>query len=265
MNVTTPKANPEKLLEIVQKAYEAKVVLPEFQRSFVWERNDIQELLTSILEGYFIGSFLMLDTPSSNPMFPFRLIEGLEEVNPNARPNKHQTVQLVLDGQQRITSLFYALYGPDIPLRGTKYPYKFYLLLDEAVIENLDEAIVGISVQDRRRMAEIEELVKNHHALNFSIFREAGTFYKWLYSEQRIWGEKDRKLIEELFHRFQNFMIPVVSLSFDTGVDNVVNIFERINRTGVSLSLFDLAVARLYTKGVQLRNLWDEFKKKHVW
>lgn len=73
----TPKANPENLLKIVQEAYEAKVVVPEFQRSFVWERNDIQELLTSILQGYFVGSFLMLDTPSSKPMFPFRTIEGL--------------------------------------------------------------------------------------------------------------------------------------------------------------------------------------------
>ena len=94
----TPKANPENLLKIVQEAYEAKVVVPEFQRSFVWERNDIQELLTSILQGYFVGSFLMLDTPSSKPMFPFRTIEGLERVNSNVRPDQHNMVRLVLDG-----------------------------------------------------------------------------------------------------------------------------------------------------------------------
>jgi len=58
-------------------------------------------------------------------------------------------------------------------------------------------------------------------------------------------------------------MIPVVSLSPDAGTDNIVNIFERINRTGVSLSLFDLVVARLYPKGVRLRDLWDAFKNEH--
>jgi len=259
----TPKANPENLLKIVQEAYEAKVVVPEFQRSFVWERNDIQELLTSILQGYFVGSFLMLDTPSSKPMFPFRTIEGLERVNSNVRPDQHNMVRLVLDGQQRITSIFYALYSPDIPLRWTKYPYKFYLLLEAALNGNLEEAVVGISVQDRRRMSEVQQLVKNHRALPFTIFRESSTFYRWLYSEQQVWGDEARSIIEQLFRRIQNFMIPVVSLSPDAGTDNIVNIFERINRTGVSLSLFDLVVARLYPKGVRLRDLWDAFKNEH--
>jgi hypothetical protein len=259
----TPKANPENLLKIVQEAYEAKVVVPEFQRSFVWDRNDIQELLTSILQGYFVGTFLMLDTPSSKPMFPFRTIEGLECVNSNAHPGQYNMVRLVLDGQQRITSMFYALYSPNIPLRWTKYPHKFYLLLEAALNGNLEEAVVGVSVQDRRRMSEFEELLKTYRALPFTVFRESSTFYRWLYNEQQVWGEEARRTIEQLFLRIQNFMIPVVSLSPDAGMDNIVNIFERINRTGVSLSLFDLAVARLYPKGIRLRNLWDAFKNKH--
>lgn len=259
----TPKANPENLLTIVREAHQAKVVVPEFQRSFVWDRNDIQELLTSILQGYFVGTFLMLDTPTSNPMFPFRTIEGLECVNSHARPDQHQTVRLVLDGQQRVTSTFYALYGPDIPLRGSKYPHKFYLLLDAALNGDLDEAVVGVSIQDRRRMSEVQELVKANRALPFTDFREPSTFYRWLYNEQRVWGEEAHTTIETLFLRFQNFMVPVVSLSPEAGTDSIVNIFERINRTGVSLSLFDLVGARLYPKGVRLRDLWDAFGDKH--
>ena len=112
-------------------------------------------------------------------------------------------------------------------------------------------------------MSEVQELVKNHRALPFTIFRESSTFYRWLYSEQQVWGDEARSIIEQLFRRIQNFMIPVVSLSPDAGTDNIVNIFERINRTGVSLSLFDLVVARLYPKGVRLRDLWDAFKNEH--
>lgn len=262
--VEAPKANPENLLTIIHEAYKAKVVVPEFQRSFVWSRDNIEELLTSILQGYFVGTFLMLDTPTSNPMFAFRTIEGLEHVNSHARPDQHQTVQLVLDGQQRITSMFYALYSPDIPLHGSKYPHKFYLLLDEALNGNLDEAVAGVSTRDRRRMAEVQELVKDHRALPFAVLRDSSAFYQWLYNEQQVWvDEEARRSIEALFHRLQNFMIPVVSLSSDTGTDNIVNIFERINRTGVSLSLFDLVGARLYPKGVRLRNLWNAFENKH--
>lgn len=262
-SIETPKANPERLLAIVKDAYEGKVVVPEFQRSFVWERVDIQELLTSILQGYFIGTFLILDTSASNPMFPYRLIEGLEKVNSQACFSHHSTVRLVLDGQQRITSVFYALYGPDTPLKNSKYPHKFYLLLDAALNGDLEDGVIGVSVLDRRRMSEIQELVRTHRALPFSVFIEPSTFYRWLYQEQNVWDGEARSTIEALFQRFQNFMVPVVSLSPDTGTDNIVNIFERINRTGVSLSLFDLAVARLYPRGIRLRELWESFKDTH--
>jgi hypothetical protein len=70
-------------------------------------------------------------------------------------------------------------------------------------------------------------------------------------------------LIESYYDRLQKFMVPVVALSPETGKDNIVNIFERINRTGVTLSLFDLAVARLYLKGVYLRDLWEKLEKEH--
>jgi len=67
--VESPKANPENLLTIVNQAHDAKIVLPEFQRSFVWAREDIEQLLASVLQGYFVGTFLLLDTPTSSPMF----------------------------------------------------------------------------------------------------------------------------------------------------------------------------------------------------
>jgi len=260
----TPKANPENLLSICKAAHEGKVVVPEFQRSFIWSRNDIEELLVSVIQGYFIGTFLMLDTPADEPMFPFREVEGLDKVNPAANPHQHATVRLVLDGQQRITSLFYVLYEPDIPLRWTVYPYRFFLRLDLALQGDIEEAAVGISIKDRRRMSEMLRLVRAYQAVPFSLLRDSGRFYRWLYNEQNAWhGEALRQLDEDLYQRFEKFMVPVVALSQDTGKANIVNIFERINRTGVNLSLFDLAVARLYLKEIRLRDLWEDFERQY--
>ena len=258
-----PKANPENLLEIVKDAYRAKVVVPEFQRSFVWGREDIEEFLASILQGYFVGTFLMLDTTPEQPMFPFRVVEGLETVNGQVNPGQHSTVRLVLDGQQRITSVFYALYAPDIPLRYSKHPYRFYLRLEPLLEGNPDEAIVGVSTWDKRRLSENETLVRQHRALPFTFLADSETFYQWLFEEQDVWRENDRKKIREIYSHFEKFMVPVVNLSSTTSKDNIVNIFERINRTGVSLSLFDLAVARLYTKNIKLRELWRQFASDH--
>src|SRR3972149_8054963 len=153
-----PKANPEKLLSILEDARAGKVVIPEFQRSFVWAREDIEELLVSILQGYFVGTFLLLDSPSDKPMFPFRPVEGLDAVNQGAHPRQHSTVRLALDGQQRITSLFYAFYEPPIPLKNTKNPYRFFFGVDQALDADPGDAISGISLADPRGLAEMDRL-----------------------------------------------------------------------------------------------------------
>lgn len=262
ITIETPKANPENLLSIIREAHNGKVVVPEFQRSFVWGREDVEELLVSILEGYFVGTFLLLDTMTRRPMFPFRAVEGVESVNPQVSPESHETVRLALDGQQRITSLFYALYEPDAPLRWARYPHRFFLRLDAALDGDIEEAVEGISTRDRRRMSEMQQLVDAELAIPMTRFRDSSEFYPWLYNEQKAWpDDESRSRIVALYNRMSSFMVPVVALSPSTGRDNIVNIFERINRTGVGLSLFDLAGARLYLKKVMLRDLWDEFQK----
>lgn len=258
-----PKANPEKLLSIVEDARAGKVVLPSFQRSFVWDRDNIETLLASVLEGYFIGTLLMLDTPADDPMFPFRTVEGLEQVHPEVSARAHGTLRLLLDGQQRISSLFYALYAPPgVALKWATYPHRFYLDLELALSGDLDEAVIGVSTQDRRRLREVDEGVASNRIVPFTSMRDFDTFTDWL-EEQERWQRDDRRAVRQLFRRFQEFMIPVVSLSADTGKQNVINIFERINSTGVNLSLFDLAVARLYTKKIDLRSLWDAFRTEY--
>ena len=257
--VESPKANPDNLLRIIEDARRAKVVIPDFQRSFVWERDGIQDLLTSILRGYFMGMFLMLDTPSENAMFPFRPVEGVK-----IQSHRQATVRLVLDGQQRITSLFYALYEPDIPLQRAKYPHRFYLRLESILENDLESAVVGVSERDTTHKAELDQLVDTHKALPFSRLRDSSSFNKWLYKEQSIWREEELKVFEKFHERLQKFMVPVISFAPETSEEDIVNIFERINRTGVSLSLFDLAVAKLYRNGIRLRELWETARENHL-
>lgn len=258
------KANPENLVSILQAAYQAKVVVPEFQRSFVWARDSIEELLVSILQGYFVGTLLLSDTPTSDPLFPYRKIEGLEKVNPAAHPENHQTIRLLLDGQQRVTSLFYVLYEPEMRLRNSSHAHKFFFKIDNALDGDPEDAVVGLPVSSKRRMAEMKQLLAEHRAIPFSMLRDESRFYKWLYTEQTyLTGEAERKLIEGFCRNFVNFLVPVVALPSTTKKNDIVNIFERINRTGISLSTFDLAAARLFKKQVPLRELWKKFEKAY--
>ena len=133
----------ESLVTLVARACQGHVALPEFQRSFIWERRAVEELLVSIFNEYFIGSLLTLTVSPDSIPFRARAIEGIENDVP-IRPDK-----MVLDGQQRITSIYYALYGPDISLKSTSYPYRFFLDTKAAVDGRWDDAIVSLSTARR--------------------------------------------------------------------------------------------------------------------
>ena len=94
------------IIDLVKRAYEGRLVLPDFQRDFVWTRQDIEELIKSLLENVFIGVLLIqkVDNPE-NPPFKVTTVKGVP-------PEKMHPEELILDGQQRITSLFYAMYSP---------------------------------------------------------------------------------------------------------------------------------------------------------
>ena len=110
----------------------------------------------------------------------------------------------------------------------------------------------------------MSQYVDQHIAIPFSLLRNAQRLYKWLYAEQTfLTQQKDIETIECFCRNFTDYMIPVVSLPSATRKMDIVNIFERINRTGISLSTFDLAVARLYRKDVKLRDLLAHFENAH--
>lgn len=70
------------LRELLNKVYKGEIVLPDFQRSFVWYPEDVRELLVSVLGDYFIGSIVWLEEIMRDETpFALRLIEGVKKVN----------------------------------------------------------------------------------------------------------------------------------------------------------------------------------------
>ena len=129
-----------KLPSLLEDVKEGKLVIPDFQRDFVWTRKQIEELLNSVINRYFIGTILVLESPTTNLRFAPRLVRGVQ-----ADPKKHTTINYVLDGQQRITSLFYAFHEPNLDLADEAVPTRFYLNLNglqEAVgVQKIDDLL----------------------------------------------------------------------------------------------------------------------------
>ena len=250
----------ERLLTIINAVLAGQIVLPEFQRKFLWSRDQIEALLISMFRCVHVGTFLMLDMLASEAIIPYRHIEGLAEVNPQAVTTPRTLIREVLDGQQRITSLFYALHTPPIPLRGALHPHKFYLRLDRVLVGNIDDAVVGLSQRTPKQIREMATLIEEGNAVAISTFRDPTVFNKWLYTQQTRWLGAEQQYLAQLYDNFAQYSVPVAVLSVETEVDTIVATFERLNLMGTSLSIFDLGVAIAYRNGVRLNDLWTAFE-----
>ena len=89
----------ENLSEILKKIVEGKLQLPDFQRGWVWDDAHIKSLLVSIARSFPVGAVMLLET-GGDVKFQVRPIENVELTKKDIEPE-----ELILDGQQRLTSL----------------------------------------------------------------------------------------------------------------------------------------------------------------
>jgi len=265
----------KKLLEIVDMVHSGSVRLPQFQRSFVWTRQEVAELLVSLLNGYYVGTFLWLPVQDKRLPFGDRLFEGVDSSSA-----KETTQFLILDGQQRLTSLYYALHAPSsVSLKGTRQPYRFYLSLDALPNDDdvpISEDAVFSERADTRKYSRIEDQYAQR-IIPVTKLTES-ELPQWIQGYQ-LWATQGGGAKEPLgsvleqgnrwLRRLRNFLdhrVPVVQLpavADAKGLEQVATIFEKINSTGQRLSVFDLLTARLYPQNINLRQLWERALDGH--
>lgn len=252
------------LLRLIEDARDARLVLPEFQRDFVWEPRQVCELMTSVFQGLYIGAFLALyDVRPQEAPFALRVVEGVKNINPDADFGTRGTLTVLLDGQQRLTSCLYALWAPPVGLK-RKTPYRVYVNLEKVAAEEWDEdTVFHVGETDRRRSQEVRKGEQEGRVLWTSRLRTPDVFWPWFSEHRANWEGALAAAAERCARSLHGYAVAVVKLPCDGLSDEVVTVFERVNRTGTRLGTFDLAVARVFLSGVNLRALWREFLEKH--
>lgn len=263
-----------KVVGLVEQAYEGKICLPNFQRDFVWSREEVADLIRSILRGYFIGSLLLLRCDPIKPPFAPVFLRGAKSAYKDPRPDL-----LILDGQQRLSSLIYALTAPDLSLKDSSQRRWFFVDLDTLLNESDSDQIVferakrelrGLDtaeVQFAERVLPCTELLSQQR---FYAWRDK--FEDWLAStspdDVAVYRSEWRDAWTGAVTAFQHFDVALIELptvddSDTEAIGRVCAIFEKLNSTGVELSVYDLLTARLYRSGIRLHDLWDEACKAH--
>lgn len=251
---TMPKSLPGLLTEIQDRA----AGLPDFQRDFVWEPSATQELIVSIANNYPAGSLLRIR--NTHNLFACREFQGAPSLDGQV------PTFLVLDGQQRLTSLYQAFYGTG--------EHRYYLNL-RGLIEGSDfEECIFYLRRNRALAKEYDkpEVQARDLIMPLNILRQGtGAYYKWAVDTANQFPESERlaqqaKLMalgDSWIKTIGDYMFPVVTLSDATSADAVCTIFETLNRTGVKLTVFELLTARFWPKGVNLRALWEQARQAH--
>ncbi len=173
---------------------------------------------------------------------------------------------LVLDGQQRLTSLYKAFYGVG--------EHRYFLSLDKLTNgADFEEAIFHVRATTKWAKAREDfALQAKELLLPLSVLKGgAGGFGRWGRKVARQLEDRERIALEDTLDGIDekwlqvidDYHFPVVTLSDKTEPDALCTIFETLNRTGVKLSVFELLTARFWPRNVKLRELWEKALVDH--
>ena len=266
-----PTSNDTELSQLMADVGSGKIQLPDFQRGWTWDDGRIRGILASLTQGYPMGAIMNLQYGSESVRFKYRTLEGVEvqDVIPEF---------LVLDGQQRLTSMWRATCSTkpvetetDKKKKITRY---YYLDINACLDDNGDrlDAIPSIP-EDRKVKANFDrdvvldlssrELEYEHEMFPINIIFDSSLREDWAdgYKEFHRYApeylNKYKRFRKEIIEIITGYKLPVIRLDKSTPREAVCKVFENVNTGGVALTVFELVTATFATYGFDLRKDWD--------
>ena len=273
------ESHDKKLDDLLKMVEEGKAQLPDFQRSWVWDDTQIRKLLESITSGFPMGAAMFLANGGDHIRFKYRKFEGVdstEDMSPE---------WLVLDGQQRLTTLYQVLKSKKatktrLETNRDKTILRFYYLdINKCLDPNTDRLDAIVSVSEKKQLTtdigrtvtldlstrekEFENLM---FPLNITFSPNDRDDWRYdmemFYNNDRKYGKLYRDFDQEILRPIQAYCMPVIQLDKETPKEAVCQIFENVNTGGVPLTVFELVTATFAAEGYELRKDWKDIKDK---
>ncbi|GAB3587024.1 GmrSD restriction endonuclease domain-containing protein [Calidifontibacter terrae] len=227
-----------------------RVQLPDFQRGYKWEDERIRQLLVTILRGHPLGVVMLLKTGNDQIRFKPRPVEG-------TTPEPGLEVDsLLLDGQQRLTSLTQALTGDGVvetmDSRGKRLSRRYYIDMDLALQgeDRMDEAVLSLPGdgversnfgKDIVRDVSTPEREREANLFPFRLLLGGADAVTWLFAL----ADTDRagQFHAQVIGPATSYNIPAIELDRATSKAAVATVFEKVNTGGLALNVFELLTA----------------------
>ena len=273
----TMKTNDIQITDLMKKIETGSLQLPDFQRGWVWDDERIKALVYSIIHNFPVGAAMFLEYGNNDIKFKYKPIEG-------AKVNFCAPTELILDGQQRLTSIFNSMYS-SAPVRtqtdkGKRIVRFYYLDIEKALDAKADVSEVVLSVPETRIItANFGRDILLDLSTPENEFREkkfplnnildSTKYLNWQNQYYASWNY-DRSIIEQFIQFIAKivnvalqYKIPVITLDKDTPKDAVCQVFENVNTGGVSLTVFELVTAIFAMDDFSLREDWKRRQEEH--
>ena len=268
------ESHDKKLEDLLKWVENGTAQLPEFQRSWVWDDTKICKLIESISSGYPMGAAMFLANGGDTVRFKYRKFTGVsDEV-------KVVPDWLVLDGQQRLTTLFqvFKCKSPVVTRLDTKRDKEilryYYLDIKKCLDKDADrlEAIVSISEKKvqtseigRKVELDISTPEKEYANLMFplNIIFSQSELMDWMlgllayYQNDASISQLYKDFYEVVIKPILGYAMPVIELGKETPKEAVCQIFENVNTGGVPLTVFELVTATFAADEYDLRKDWE--------
>lgn len=253
-----------KVEELVSMIERGELRLPEMQRRYVWRSTRVRDLLDSLYRGYPSGAILLWETDEAVP---------LQEFAVSQQTAAFQTKRLLLDGQQRLTSLSAVIRGQPVTVRGRKRPLELLFNLEHpeqlAVVTEVDED--GDDEEDDTELdldapdSTEDELQKRFDDLAFVVStRKLEQLPHWVKVSEVFKTDEDAPFLERAgiekvndprFKKYsqrlarlrgiKKYVYRMDVLERTLSYDEVTEIFVRVNSLGAKLRSSDLALAQI--------------------
>lgn len=229
------------LEQILVNIKSGEIAIPEIQRPFVWKPRQVRDLIDSLYMGYPTGYLIISQSPD------MKLKDGSQSAGK----------KIMIDGQQRVTALMTSIVGMeviggDFKQRRIKISFNPQATgEDEEIFKVQDNAIL----KDKKWIADIAEIFKPD-------FDQWGFVNEYCKINPGINGSQMNKVLMRLLD-IKNRQIGVISLDKDLNIDEVTEIFIRINSQGAKLNQADFAMSKIAAnteyEGNALRKAIDYF------
>lgn len=249
-----------------------KVQLPDFQRGWVWDDDHVRDLLVSIARSFPVGAVMLLET-GGEVRFQTRPVEGLEKsIDVSVEPQK-----LILDGQQRLTTLTQAI-GLTTPVqtrtnKGKAIQRHYYFDIRKAIESEdyIEDAIVSVDENKQIKSnfgrdidIDLSTIEKECEHMMFPCDQMFNSNMWQIelskYLAANIEKQSDlfvfMEFLTKIIHPFTTYQLPIIELKKESTKEAVCLVFEKVNTGGVQLSVFELITASYAAEGYNLRDDW---------